>query len=225
MSFNSYMKVTGDNVILYEYVSGDWVPYACAQNISVNFTTDFIETSVSGSGNWATFLPTKISWTASIDGIVSLEEAGKLSIVDLRTKQFEQTQIQIKFERTDDDGNIYANVGYAYISNSSDTGSFNGMDTFSVEFRGSGNVVQNIDPAIHVDYYNVSVSHILLCTSFRTVLYSTDVIGPGVTFYVDSALSIPLTGKNFIKLFGAEEIYSIDDVTGTVATLTVYTCP
>ncbi len=220
------MKVTGDNVVLYEYVSGDWVPYACAQNISINFTTDFIETSVSGSGNWATFLPTKNSWTANIDGIVSLEEAGKLSLADLHTKQFAQTQIQLKFERTDEAGNIYGNIGYAYISDSSDTGSFNGMDTFSSGFRGVGELVQVYDPTIKVGTYRASTfAYPIVCAVvLNQTLYSSDDFGTGTIMYVDAGLSIPLTGKTYIMKVGDGEIYPINSSTGEVGISTGTFC-
>lgn len=212
------MKVTGENAVLYEYVSGDWIPYACSRSISIEFTTDMLETSVSGSGAWATFLPTKNSWTASMEGVVYLEESGKLSIADLHTKQFNQTKIQLKFQRTDEGGNVYSNIGYAYITSSSDTGSFNDMDTFSVSFRGTGDIAQVFDPSVIVDKYRVHISSVLVCTSFPVTLYSTDTLQTGTIMYLDSGLTIPLTGKNYIRTWNDPEIFNIDNVTGTVET-------
>lgn len=217
--------VTGENAILYEYVSSNWVPYACVRSINIDFVTDVIETSVSGSGLWASFLPTKNSWTAGAEGIVAIEKAGSLSLADLRTKQFNQTLIQIKFERTNDDGDIYSETGYAYIVSSSDTGSHNDMDTFSISFRGTGAIAQIFDPNIVTAFYRVAAGSTGVCNVLPMVLYSNDPFGTGVIMYVDAGLTIPLTGKNYIIEFGGEEIYNISDTTGTVETGTGSGCP
>lgn len=119
-----------------------WKPYACARSVSINLTTDVIETSVSGTGLWRTFKPTAHSWSASVEGLVTLEEEGMLSIEDLRAKQILQERVYLKYERTDDDGNEYSEYGYAYIIDSNDTGNHNDMDTFSVEFKGTGPLTQ-----------------------------------------------------------------------------------
>lgn len=211
------MKVTGENVILFEYVSEEWRPYACARSVSINFVTELLETSVSGSGSWATYLPTKNSWTASMEGVVHLEESGKLSIGDLRTKQFNQTRIQIKFERTDEAGNIYAESGYAFITNSSDTGSFNDMDTFAVDMQGTGAIAQIFDSNVIAGFYRLStINVILMCALAPTVLYSSVAFGTGTIMYEDSGLTIPLTGKNYIVSRDGGEIFNIDNVTGEV---------
>lgn len=136
------MNVQGQNVILLIDDSGTWKPLACARTATINFTTDFIETSVSGSGLFASFLPTKNSFTISMDGVVSIAESGKLSIADLRALQFSQTLLSIKFQRTDDGGNTYTEECSGFISSSTDTGSYDGIDTFSLEIKGTGAVTQ-----------------------------------------------------------------------------------
>lgn len=115
-----------------------WKPYACARSISINLTTDFIETSVSGTGVWRTYKPTALSWGASMEGVVSIDDEDRVTLEDLRAKQVLQEQVYLKFQRVDDDGNEYNEYGYAYIADSQDTGSYNDMATFSIEFRGEG---------------------------------------------------------------------------------------
>lgn len=140
------MNVQGNNVILLIDVSGTLTPLACARSATISINTDFIETSVSGSGVYASFLPTKNSWTISMEGVVSLAESGKLSIADLRALQLAQTLISVKYKRTDDAGNTYSETGQAFISSSSDSGSFDGMDTFSLDMRGTGAITQVSTP-------------------------------------------------------------------------------
>lgn len=120
-----------------------WKPYACARTVSINMTTDLIETSVSGSGTWRTYKPTANSWSASIEGIVHIDEEGKITLEELRAKQILQERLYIKYQRVDDDGNEYNEYGYAYITSSDDTGSINDMATFSIELKGSGQLTQS----------------------------------------------------------------------------------
>ena len=137
------MIVRGSNVIVLINVASTWTPYACAVGATFNVVTDMIETSVSGTGLFATFLPTKHSFTISMQGIVSLEQPAKLSLADLRKKQLNQDKLQIRFQRTDDAGNDYSEECYGYISSSSDTGTFDGVQTFSIEIRGTGLIIQS----------------------------------------------------------------------------------
>lgn len=132
------MLVQGKNVVVYINVSGTWMPYICALGATIEYSTEFIETSVSGSGLWATFLPTKNAFTISMNGNVSLLDPASLTIAELRTMQFTQQLLLVKFERTDDAGNTYTEQCYAYISASSDTGMFDGVNTFSIEMQGTG---------------------------------------------------------------------------------------
>ena len=136
------MILKGDNIILYISVEGTWTPYVCGRVVTVNYTTDSIETSVSGSGLWATFLPTKNSFTISLEGIVDINESAVLTLADLRALQFSQTIFMVKIVRTDDLGASYTEQGSAFITSSSDTGSFDGVNTFSVEMIGTGEVTQ-----------------------------------------------------------------------------------
>lgn len=142
------MNVQGKNVVLLEDVSGTWTPYGCARSVSINISTDFIETSVSGTGLNATFLPTKNSFTISMDGVVAIAETGKLSIADLRAKQLAHTILSLRYQRTDDavTPHTYSEECQAFISSSSDTGSFEDMDTFSIEMRGTGAITQISTP-------------------------------------------------------------------------------
>lgn len=124
------------------YDLGGWKPFLCGRSASITFNTDFIETSVSGSGKYATYLPTKHSVTASMEGLVSLIEPDGLTIADVRKMQLDQTVSMVKYQRTDEEGNTYSEQIKAYISGSSDTGSFEDANTFSLELRGTGAVTQ-----------------------------------------------------------------------------------
>lgn len=131
-------EVLGKNVVLFIQVASVWTPYVCALEATINFSTDFIETSVSGTGLWSTHRPTKNSFTVSISGIVSILSPGSLTLKDLRALQFAQTVFLMRFTREDVEGNGYMEQGSAFITSSSDTGSFDGMNTFSIDMQGTG---------------------------------------------------------------------------------------
>lgn len=131
-------EVLGKNVVLFFQISGVWTPYVCALEATINFNTDFIETSVSGTGLWATHLPTKNSFTVSINGIVAINSPGNVTLADLRALQFAQTVFLLRFTRENKEGFGYMEEGTAFITSSSDTGSFDGMNTFSVDMQGTG---------------------------------------------------------------------------------------
>lgn len=117
--------------------------YGCARSVNLNLTTEFIETSVSGTGTFATFLPTKNSFVGSLEGLTSLEIPNMLSLPDLRTKQIAQELLSMEYELTDEAGNTYSESADFYISSSSFDGSFDDMSHFSVELQGTGILTQS----------------------------------------------------------------------------------
>lgn len=137
--------VQGKNFIAFINDAGTWKPYVCATSITLNINTEAIETSVSGNGLWASYLPTKNSWSGSANGNVSLNEPANLTLADLQAKQIDQVIFAIQFQRSDDNGNVYTSYGNAFITSSSDTGSYDGIDTFSITLQGTGPLNQSFD--------------------------------------------------------------------------------
>lgn len=140
------MTVQGKNVMVFIQEGSDWLPYLCARSATLNLSTEFIETSVSGSGTFATFLPTKNSFTGSLDGVVSMATPDVFELMSLRQKQIAQELLLMRYQRTDDAGNIYFDEASFYISGSSDSGSYDGMNLFSIELQGSGPLTQTFTP-------------------------------------------------------------------------------
>jgi len=140
--------VSGENMIGFIYNNDAWRPWVCSRGMSLNTSTGFIETSTKGTGLWETVKPTKNSWNASADGIVSLGGTD-LTLPDLRSLQISQTLILLRWQRTAVDGTtVYIDEGYAYLAAVSDTGSFDNVATFSMEFKGTGPITQLFTPTI-----------------------------------------------------------------------------
>jgi hypothetical protein len=104
----------------------------------MDVTTDFIETSTRGNGKSKTFIPTTDEWTATLEGVMALQEPGLLSLPDFRDIQDAQIALLLRSQHTDDVGNVYTEEGTAYISRTTDTGASEGAATFTIELRGTG---------------------------------------------------------------------------------------
>jgi predicted secreted protein len=138
--------VSGDNFIFYIYNGGTWKPYVCARSGSMAINTETIETTVTGSGNYKTYEPTVHSFTADIDGVISLNVAGSLSIADLQALQLAKTKILCRFIQTSQANDTYIKEAYFFITNSTDTGSFDGVATFNLSLIGTGSITTIFTP-------------------------------------------------------------------------------
>lgn len=132
----------GENVVLFIYDGGIWKGYACARNITFSAATDLIETSSSGTGKYATFLPTKNSFGATIDGIVSFSVLDHLTYPDLVQRELSHTLLLLRFQHTDDSTEVYTAECNMYITNSSDTAGYSDMNFFTIELKGTGVITQ-----------------------------------------------------------------------------------
>lgn len=147
--------IRGKNVITLINQAGIWKVLSCARSCTLDVVTEFVETTVSGSGKFKSFLPTVNSWTGQQEGVTFLNEVGKLSLADIRRMQLGHDRLQVRYERTADDGNTYFDTGYFYISQSSDTGTAGDFNSFSIAMQGDGALIQSsstpsLCPIIHV---------------------------------------------------------------------------
>jgi hypothetical protein len=71
--------VRGEDVILsvlqnQDFVGDVYVPIGCARSVTFDISTDFIETSITESGAFKTFLPSGKQYSGSIEGLVFLDK-------------------------------------------------------------------------------------------------------------------------------------------------------
>lgn len=138
--------VAGKNFIFYIFDGGTWKEYVCARSGNMSISTDTIETTVAGSGNYKTYEPTVHSFTASIDGVISLNVSGSLSLADLQAMQLAKTKLLCRFIQTSQDGDTYIKEAYFFITNSTETGGFDGVATFSLSLIGTGSITIILTP-------------------------------------------------------------------------------
>jgi len=130
--------VRGDNVLMYIYDGGLWKLTTCGRSCTFNTNAETIETSISGSGAWRTYEYAGLTWTASLEGAIYLQGVNTMSLPDIRAYQYGRTKVLLRYQRTDEDGNVYTEEGNALLTSISDSGELDGLATFSVELQGSG---------------------------------------------------------------------------------------
>lgn len=138
--------ITGKNVVIFIQDGADWKPYACAISCTLNIATEVIETSEKGAGLFATFKPTKNSFSGSISGITHISVANMFDLQELRNKQMTHQILNLRFDREADDLKIYRSSGNFYITNSSDDGTLENMNTFTIDMQGTGPLTETIIP-------------------------------------------------------------------------------
>lgn len=138
--------VKGEDWVVHIFHGGLWKPFVCARSGNLSINTGIIETTVTGSGDWKSFEPTVHDYSASIDGVVSLSVSGSLTLADLQALQIAKTKILCRFFMTDVDANYYQREAYFFITNSTDTGSFDGIATFSIQLIGTGGITTVFTP-------------------------------------------------------------------------------
>ena len=141
------MPITGENVAFLIYRDGGWRHYGCALSCSLTVSTSTIETSTTGSGDYATFIPQKHSGSGSITGITGIDLTSTLTLADLRALQLSKTKLQVRIERTDG-ADTYTDAFFCYITNSTDTGELNSVASFSIDFVTTGTISQLFTPTL-----------------------------------------------------------------------------
>lgn len=138
--------VPGIDYVFYINDGGIYKEYMCARTMDIPANTDMIETTVTGAGNWKSYEPAVHSYNINLQGVISLDAATNLTFPQLRAMQFAKTKLLWRSVMTSQQGNTYIESGYAYISNSVPTQSFDGISTFSISFQGTGAIVPIITP-------------------------------------------------------------------------------
>ena len=141
--------IRGEDVVLAEYNAevDAYVVWGCARTCSLNVDTQFIETTVTGHGAFAEFLPTKHSFSGQLQGLIKLNTTNLISLPTIRESQLAKTKLLMRFIRTGTGGaNQYTTEGYFYIKNTSDEGTIDGMASFTVDIQGTGELTETFEP-------------------------------------------------------------------------------
>ncbi len=140
--------VRGENVVGYFFENGHWYPAVCSRSMSIQVNVDTVDTTTTGSGIWRTIVPTKNSWSFTREGLVSLNVPGGLTIADIESRMRAHTEMLLRFQATADDGTVYTDEGYCYITGATKVSSFDNVVTWNVDGTGNGKLTQVFTPIV-----------------------------------------------------------------------------
>jgi predicted secreted protein len=133
------VKGTDAVVFFYNEALAQWITYGCARTCTININTDFLETSIIGTGTAKTFIPTSYSFEGDIEGLVNLEKTDNpLTIASLIYYQLNGIKLLMQFNYEDQNNNFMTLQADFYVQNSSVISSFDNIATFNVGFKGTG---------------------------------------------------------------------------------------
>lgn len=138
--------IKGEAYVIYGYFGGQWKPWVCGRVASLTSRSEFLETAKSGQGIFRTYVPVAATWGATFEGLVYLDMDNTMALPDIRAFQLGSAEINVRLERTDTAGNTYVDEGYVFFEDVTDTGSYDGMATWSVTMKGNGALNQTFVP-------------------------------------------------------------------------------
>jgi len=191
--------VRGENVTVFKYDDSifAWVPYACARSCSFVIETDTIETSITGSGKYRTFIPRSNASTGSLEGLTQLGLVNNLSVADLITLQINHEILLMRWEDVADNGQVFTKELEMFITNTTQTASFDNVATFSVSLQGTGTITLVYTPTPIIQGIMYRKEFIVPANEDSIVLAELD----GIT--IDNIISIILDNSDASIIIGS----------------------
>ena len=224
--------VRGEDVILsvqqYNGTENVYVPFGCARSVTFDISTDFIETSVTESGQFKTFLPSGKQYSGNIEGLVFLDKPASAETRATSTLDLTDISDSVSFPTSGElNAGIYANesISVQVLLFVTSTGTFatfadfltyinNGINAGSSGYTSviSGNsLIITARPGLgaSINGFKPLCNYYIYSTSY--FIYGT-VFSGGITGYFPSKISL---GWLYDKLIYTELIqlkyYEIDD--------------
>lgn len=191
--------VRGENVTVLKYDTGvnAWVPYACARSCTFTVETSSIETSITGAGKFRTFRPQANTFTGSLEGLTQLEKPNHISIADLMQIQITHEMMLMRFEDVSDNGDVFTKEAEFFITNCTQTASFDNVATFSVNLQGTGELTLIYTPTPIIQGVMYRQEFVLLATETDVTVPEVD----GVT--IENIIGVGLDGYDYPNIIAA----------------------
>lgn len=103
--------ITGDEILFFIQVEGEFVPVACLTNSSLPETTEAMETTVRGNNGWRSYTPTIQDYTVSLEGVI--ERTSDFSYIFLQG--LKRNKVVFKWRKATSEGEIL-DEGQAFIN-------------------------------------------------------------------------------------------------------------
>ena len=135
--------VNGKDAIVYidEGGSTEQKIIGCFRSATLTMESEMMETSITGQGNSATFVPAKQSFSVSLEGLLFIDKEGlKYTTYNFIDAQQNERLLTVEFSYEDTSGNFLSVSGSGYIKSNGITNSFDNNATFTVEIQGTGSL-------------------------------------------------------------------------------------
>lgn len=113
-----------------------YLPFICGKDLSISTSTNMLNVTTVGDGNWDAFMPESLSYNISITGVVSFGE--DVTSFDLIEHQIGFVEVVYKMTFTDGDENIKYFLGRSWVESSEITGNASSLAQGSFTLRGNG---------------------------------------------------------------------------------------
>lgn len=134
-------KISGKDVIVYLRTQASpeiLKPICCSRSCTLNTQSATAGISTIGSGIWSEFKGLSMNWNMSVDGLATFGQ--NADIQTLRNLQFALTPVFLTFSEYAG-GLAVDYAGNAIITSVQSTGSYADVETYSVQFQGTGELV------------------------------------------------------------------------------------
>lgn len=150
-------------VVLYAKIGSVYYPVACAKDVSITTTAEFIELAARTSSQWREYEYGRMSGKITGSGITKINTGGNLySIFDVLGQQFSQLKFLVKFSAVDPDGNYKVFECRVLVEEVNISGSAAALSgyTYTLQITGaviiSSTPVENTNPQILIYEYVAS---------------------------------------------------------------------
>jgi len=143
--------VNGKDALIEAYDGGEWKLFACVRSWSSSISSEMLETTTTGDGRFARFVPGKIGFTVTLEGLINLDTDAGLSLPYLDSCILNGVLLRLRDRKEDLAGNTYAKEFQMYLTDVTDTNSFDNVSTFNADAQGTGVITQTILPPTPTD--------------------------------------------------------------------------
>lgn len=131
--------IQGSNAILSFY-NGDYVPFVCASDISVELTSDELPIRAVGGGHWKDFTYNNAGYTISLSGLLKFDDTN-ISGFDLIENWLNFAAVDFLITFDDQNGNVKSLEGQAMIKGNTLSWSAGALVKTDISLTGKGELL------------------------------------------------------------------------------------
>jgi predicted secreted protein len=129
--------IKGKDVLMEVYVSNEYIPFLCCEDMSININPELINKTTVSSGRFNQYRARRVDWDLSLNGISTILGSGRTIFETVKTENvFNTWPIRLTF--ADAQGNTAIFTGDVVLKAASITGPQSDFSDFENAFQGSG---------------------------------------------------------------------------------------